>query len=152
MIVCKENIDIFKGWEWNATLDSRTRPAHAAYDGMAHDLNGKGINEKGKKYAFIKAPDDWNCRCIDLPITKSFKELGIPLDEVPIGTRSSMDGYVSRDTTFEKWFEGKDKAFQEEYLGIQRYKLFKDGVINFSDLVNQNGKTLTVNQLKEKYS
>jgi len=148
----KENIDIFKGWEWNATLDSRTRPAHAAYDGMAHDLNGKGINEKGKKYAFIKAPNGWNCRCISLPITKSFKELGITLDEVPIGTRSSMDGYVSRDTTFEKWFESKSKSFQEEYLGQSRYKLFKDGVINFSDLVNQNGKTLTVKQLKEKYS
>ena len=35
---------------------------------------------------------------------------------------------------------------------FQRYQLFKDGVINFSDLVNQNGKTLTVKQLKEKYS
>ena len=148
----KENEDIFKGWEWNATLDGRTRKEHAAYDGMAHDLNGKGINEKGKKYAFIKAPDDWNCRCIDLPITKSFKELGIPLDEVPIGTRSSMDGYVSRDTTFEQWFESKPKAFQESYLGKGRYQLFKDGKITFSDLVNQNGKTLTIKELKEKYS
>ena len=46
----------------------------------------------------------------------------------------------------------KTKSFQEEYLGVHRYKLFKDGVINFSDLVNQKGKTLTVKQLKEKYS
>ena len=143
----KENEDIFKGWEWNATLDSRTRPEHAAYDGMAHDLNGKGINEKGKKYNFIKAPNGWNCRCISLPITKSFKELGIPLNEIPKGTRSSMDGYVSRDTTFEKWFEGKPKAFQEEYLGKSRYELYKKGAITFSDLVNQNGRVLKVSEL-----
>ena len=151
----KDNEDILKGWEWNATLDSRTRKADAIYDGSWWDFNGKGLNDKGKANKYKKPPSGWNCRCIMLPIVKSFKELGIPLDEVTKGTRSSIDainGKVSRDTTFEQWFEGKDKTFQEEYLGTQRYKLFKDGVINFSDLVNQNGKTLTVKQLKEKYS
>ena len=148
----KENEDIFKGWEWNATLDSRTRPEHAAYDGMAHDLEGKGLNEKGKKYKFVKAPNGWNCRCITLPITKSFRELGLDIDEIPSGTRSSIDGRVSTDTTFEQWFEGKSATFQESYLGKGRYQLFKDGKITFSDLVNQNGRTLSVGELVEKYS
>lgn len=148
----KENEDIFKGYEHNSTLDNRTTLLCGSRDGACWDLNGKGLNEKGKANKFMTPPLHFRCRSLLLPITKSFEELGIPLDEVPIGTRSSMDGYVSRDTTFEKWFEGKPKAFQEEYLGVQRYKLYKDGVINFSDLVNQNGKVLTVAQLKEKYS
>ena len=148
----KENEDIFKGYEHNSTLDKNTTVTCGARDGALWDLNGKGLNKQGEANKFLVPPLHFRCRSILLPITKSFKELGIPLDEVPSGTRSSMDGYVSRDTTFEKWFEGKSKSFQEEYLGIKRYKLFKDGVINFSDLVNQNGKTLTVRQLLEKYS
>ena len=148
----KENEDIFKGYEHNSTLDKNTTVTCGTRDGALWDLNGKGLNKQGKDNKFRTPPLHFRCRSLLLPITKSFKELGIPLDEVPIGTRSSMDGYVSRDTTFEKWFEDKPKAFQEKYLGVQRYKLFKDGVINFSDLVNQNGKVLTVAQLKEKYS
>ena len=101
---------------------------------------------------FLIPPLHFRCRSILLPITKTFRELGLDIDEIPSGTRSSIDGRVSSDTTFEQWFEGKPATFQESYLGIQRYKLFKDGVINFSDLVNQNGKTLTVKQLLEKYS
>ena len=148
----KENSDVFKGWEWSGTLDSKIRPEHLLLDGSEWDLNGKGLNEKGKKYKFRKSPDGWNCRCLLLPITKSFKELGLDIDEIPAGTRSSIDGYVSSNLSASDWFESKSKSFQEEYLGKSRYQLFKDGKITFSDLVNQNGKTLTVKQLKEKYS
>ena len=148
----KENEDIFKGWEWNATLDGRTRKEHAIYDGSYWDFEGNGLNAKGKANPFKKAGIEWNCRCILLPIVKSFKELGIPLDEVPIGTRSSMDGYVSRDTTFDKFFERQSKKFQEEYLGKSRYELYKKGTITLSDLLNQQGRYLSVSELKDKYS
>ena len=148
----KENEDIFKGYEHNSTLDNRTTLTCGARDGANWDLNGKGLNKKGEDNKFLIPPLHFRCRSILLPITKTFRELGLDIDEIPSGTRSSIDGRVSSDTTFEQWFEGKPATFQESYLGIQRYKLFKDGVINFSDLVNQNGKTLTVKQLLEKYS
>ena len=148
----KENEDIFKGWEWNATLDSRVRPEHLLLDKSAWSLDGKGLNEKGKKYKFRQAPDGWNCRCVLLPIVKSFKELGIPLDEVSKGTRSSIDGYVSSNLSASDWFENKSKTFQKEYLGIGRYELYKDGKITLSDLLNQQGRYLSVSELKDKYS
>ena len=78
--------------------------------------------------------------------------MGIDLEEVTGLTRSSMDGELARNTSFSDWFEKKPKSFQEEYLGTGRYQLFKDGKITLSELVSQNGKTLTVKQLKEKYS
>ena len=143
----KENEDIFKGYEHNSTLDKSTTLICSSRDGAFWDLNGKGLNAKGKQFKFMITPLHFRCRSLILPIVKSFKELGIPLDEVPIGTRSSMDGYVSRDTTFEKWFEGKSKSFQEEYLGKGRYELYKKGTITFSDLVNQNGRTLKISEL-----
>ena len=148
----KENEDIFKGWEWNATLDSRVRPEHLLLDKSFWSLEGKGLNEKGKKYKFRQAPDSWNCRCILLPIVKSFKELGIPLDEVSKGTRSSIDGYISSNLSASDWFESKSKAFQEEYLGKSRYELYKKGTITLSDLLNQQGRYLTIKELKAKYS
>ena len=148
----KENSDVFKGYEHNSTIDSRVSLICSTRDGATYDLDFKGMNDKGKKYPFKQTPLHFNCRSIILPIVKSFKELGIPLEEVSKGTRSTMDGYASKDTTFEQWFEGKSATFQESYLGKSRYKLYKDGVINFSDLVNQNGRTLTVKQLLEKYS
>lgn len=148
----KENIDIFKGWEWNATLDSRVRPEHLMIDGAMWDFKGKPLNENGIAHKFRKAPDGWNCRCLLLPIVKSFKELGIPLDEVSKGTRSSIDGYVSRDLSASDWFENKSKTFQEEYLGKGRFELYKKGTITLSDLLNQQGRYLSLKELKEKYS
>lgn len=148
----EENEEVFKGWEWNATLDGKTRPEHADMDGANWDLEHNGINEKGKQHAYRTAPAGFNCRCIKLPIVKSFKELGLDIDEVPVGVRSSMDGYVSRDTNFEQWFDTKPKSFQAEYLGTGKYELFKEGKITLNDLVNQQGRTLSVRELKEKYS
>lgn len=144
----KENESIFKGYQWHATLDSRTRKEHFLLDGALWDINGKGLNEKGKKYKFRNAPDGYRCRCVLLPITKSYKELGLNIDEIPVGTRSSMNGYVPADLNATDWFEKQGKDFQKKYLGTQRYELFKSGKITLSDLVNQKGKVLTVQELK----
>ena len=152
MEVYKENEDIFRGYEWQSILDSRVRYEHALLNTAMWDFNSKGLNEKGKKYKFRNAPDGWNCRCTLLPIIKTFKELGIDLEEVTGLTRSALNGEVPREITFNKWFESQDKKFQEEYLGIQRYQLFKDGKITLGNLINQDGKTLTIKELKQKYS
>ena len=144
--------DVIKGYQWHATLDSRVRLEHAIRDGAAWDTNKKGLNEKGKKYPFKYTPDGWNCRCQLVPILKTWREMGIDEDELPEGTRSSLDGYVPQTTTFDKWIEGKSDKFKEDYLGKGRYNLYKDGKITFSDLVRQDGRTLSLRELLEKYS
>lgn len=146
------NDDVIKGYQWMATLDSRTRLEHAIRDGAAWSNDKKGLNEKGKKYPFKYTPDGWNCRCQLVPILKTWREIGIDEDEMPEGTRSSLDGYVPQTTTFDKWIEGKSDEFKEDYLGKGRYNLYKDGKITFSDLVRQDGRTLTIKELLEKYS
>lgn len=143
----KENEEIFKGLQWNATLDSRVRIEHLLLDSAEWDFKGKGLNAKGRKYKFRNAPDGYNCRCILFPITKSYRELGLDIDEIPVGTRSSMNGYVPANLTATDWFEKQGKTFQKEYLGEKRYLLFKEGKITLSDLVSQKGSILTIEEL-----
>ena len=145
------NNEVIKGWEWNSTLDGRVRKEHADRDGATWNLDKEGINAKGKKYPFRYTPYGWNCRCQLNPILKSWKELGIDEEEVPVGTRSSLDGYVSQDMTFDKWLKTKSSEFQKEYLGAGRYELYSKGKITLSDLINQKGRYLSIKELKEKY-
>jgi hypothetical protein len=77
---------------------------------------------------------------------KNDKELGIS------STRASIDGQVADTTTFDKWFSGKSAEFKEDFLGKGRFELYKSGKITFKDLVAQNGRVLSVKELKEKYS
>ena len=146
------NNEVIKGWEWNSTLDGRVRKEHADRDGATWNLDKDGINAKGKKYPFRYTPYGWNCRCQIVPVLKSWKELGIDEEEVPVGTRSSLDGYVSQDITFDKWLKTKSSEFQKEYLGAGRYELYSKGKITLSDLINQKGRYLSIKELKEKYS
>lgn len=146
------NDEVIKAWKWDATLDGRTRKEHADRDGALWDMNKDGINAKGKKYPFRYTPYGWNCRCQIVPVFKSWKELGIDEEELPVGTRSSLDGYVSQDMTFDKWLKTKSSEFQKEYLGAGRYELYSKGKITLSDLINQKGRYLKISELLEKYS
>jgi len=142
------NNEVIKAWKWDATLDGRTRKEHADRDGALWDMNKEGINAKGKKYPFRYTPYGWNCRCQIVPVLKSWREMGFDEDELPVGTRSSLDGYVSQDMTFDKWLKTKSSEFQKEYLGAGRYELYSKGKITLSDLINQKGRYLSIKELK----
>jgi len=144
----KENEDIFKGYMHHSTLDLHTTAICGNKDGATWDLNYKGTNDKGKQFPFKNPPLHYRCRSVMLPITKSYKELGLDIGEISEGTRSSMNGQVPESTTFTKWFDKLDSKSQEQYLGKGRYELFKSGKINFSDLVSQRGKVLTIKELE----
>lgn len=150
--VWDDNEDVIKGYEFTATIDGRTSFGCSTRDGALYDISNNPLNDKAKQFPYQPIPRHFNCRSVYVPVLKSWEDLGLPFDEISAGTRSSLDGQISAETTFDKWFEGKDKAFQEEYLGVGRYKLYKEGKITFKDLVNQKGEMLSVAELKEKYS
>ena len=141
------NDDVIKGYEFMATLDSKVSYGCASRDSALYDTNRKPLNALAKRFPYQPVPRHFNCRSIYSVVLKEWKDLGIDIDEIPAGTRSSLDGQISAETTFDKWFEGKNKAFQEKYLGVSRYQLYKDGKITFKDLVNQKGITLPVSEL-----
>ena len=60
------------------------------------------------------------------------------------GTRS-----VGADTNYEQWLRKQPKAFQEEVLGIAKAKLFRDGKISIGRFVDEQGRVLSLDQLRE---
>jgi len=144
--VYKENEDIFKGYQWVATLDGSTRVEHFIRDGLQWDLNHNPI---GHDLKWEEVPFGYNCRCIIIPILKSYKELGLNTKEITGLTRSSLDGSVPQKQTATKWFETKGSEFQEKFLGKGRYELFKDGKITLRDLIDKNGEILTIKELEK---
>ena len=146
----EENEDILSGIQWVSTLDSRTSDICIARSGLVWTL--PDYKPKGHKIAWNGGPPaHWACRSTTIPVTKSFKELGIDAEEIPAGTRSSMDGEVAQDLSFGDWLKGKPTSFADEMLGKGRAQLWRDGKITLTELLDQRGNPLTLAQLKAKY-
>lgn len=142
-----EDADVYKGLQWIATLDGRTCADCAARDGLTWDFEGNGLD--GNTIPYETPPIHPADRCTLVPVIKSWEELGLDLPEFDPSTRASMDGQVSDKLDFKEWFDSKGAKFQAEWLGPGRYDLWKKGKITFRDLVDQNGRGLTLKQLKE---
>ena len=79
--------DVIKAFEFNATLQFRTSLSVLIQ-------HGERIYDKNKELPnYVK--EGWEG--IWLPVVKSFKELGIPLEEVPEGTCSSDLGTLTKE-------------------------------------------------------
>ena len=141
--VAQTNMDIVAGVQWVSTLDSLTCFECQALDGQVFDV-GSGP----------RPPRHLNCRCGLTYALKSWRELGIDLDEAPEGTRASMDGQVPDSLTYNAWLRGRaqagDMATVEDALGKTRAKLFAAGGLKVEQFVDQQGQMLTLKELKGK--
>jgi SPP1 gp7 family putative phage head morphogenesis protein len=62
-------------WRYVATMDSRTRPTHAA-------LNGKVWRFDDPIWSIIWPPNGWGCRCRVMALDQAeFDKLGVPLED-----------------------------------------------------------------------
>ena len=140
----KENEDIFKGQKTVVTFDGRTSDVCISYSNSSWDMEGNILT--GNK-AFRIPGYHMRCRTILLPIIKSFRELGIDIDEMKGATKASMDGQIPKDMNFDEWLKTKPKSFVESTLGKGRAELFLDGKINLSQLTDLRGNPLTISEL-----
>lgn len=144
-----DNDDVMSGKEWSSALDRKTCPTCGALDGKRWTTDGKPIKHS---MVYQIPPKHFRCRCSMVPVLKTWAELGINMDELPDGTRASMEGQVN-DKTFEDWLKRKtetDHSFADRTLGKGRAELWKSGKITMDQMI-QGGKPLTIIQLKEKY-
>ncbi|WP_273384195.1 TipJ family phage tail tip protein, partial [Actinobacillus porcinus] len=140
-----ENLDLLKGEKHLSTLDTRTSEICRVRDGLAWDLDKKPIGEHAVPYA--RPPLHPNCRSTLILITKSWKELGLDMDEIPESTRASMDGQVKAGLTYENWLKNKTPEQQDAILGKGKADLWRQGVITFRDMLDQSGRPLTLKDL-----
>jgi len=135
----KENDDIIKGVQYVATLDSKTTEVCMSLDGQVFDIN------EGPR-----PPMHFNCRSTTIPITKSFKELGIPLKEIPEGERRAMNGQVPAKTTYGEWLKKQPLKVQQDALGIKKAELFREGKVTVDKFVNRNYRVLNLKELAQR--
>jgi SPP1 gp7 family putative phage head morphogenesis protein len=158
----RENADLIKGTEWVSTLDSRTTLICANLDGKVDLTDGTRTELNGRR-----PPAHWGCRSTTVPITRSWRELGVDMDEAPEGTRPSvtatrgmvrrkqgrtpadvrrdMTGEVPASTDFRSWLGRQSEELQREVLGARRFKMWKEGA-DISRFV-QDGRVLTLSEL-----
>ena len=133
--VYKNNEDLISAVRWVSTLDMRTSEICMGLDGQVFE---PGVGPR--------PPAHWNCRSSTTPVVKSWKELGFNIDELPPGTRASMDGQVPATETYQTWLAGQSAAVQDEALGPERAALFRDGMT--VDRFTADGRTLTLDELE----
>jgi hypothetical protein len=144
------NTDLIKARKWDATLDSRTTPICQVRDGKLYEpVSHKPI---GHKVPWLGGPGraHWGCRSVDVPVTKSWRELGLDIDEAPASTRASMDGQVAAETTYGAWLQRQSARRQDDILGPTRAALLRQGGVKFEELFNPRGQYLTLEQLRER--
>ena len=135
----KANADTLKGVKWVSVLDSRTTPVCQARDGKVYEV-GKGP----------RPPAHFRCRSTCTPVVKSYRELGIDLDDLPGPARQSMDGQEPADTTYGKWLAKQSAATQDEILGPTKGLLFRRGGLSVDRFVDRSGHAYTLDELRRR--
>lgn len=143
------NEEVIKAVKWSSTLDGRTTEICRARDGkLFHAVTHKPIGHN-LRWLGGAGRAHFGCRSASVGVTKSWRELGFDIDELPPATRASMDGQVPEDVTYSDWLKNKPAEFQDDVLGKAKGKLFRNGmpIERFS---NNRGKSYTLKQLKER--
>lgn len=146
MTTFEKNNDVIKGYRQVSTLDSHTSLICIAYSGATWNKDFEGLLPYDGG-----CPRHWNCRSLIVPVTKTFRELGINIDEPKPTTRASDEGQISAQTTFDEFLKRKGKAYQDEMLGEGRADLWRGGKLTLRDLVDGKGRPLTLKELRARY-
>ena len=117
----RENNNLIQGVQYLATLDSRTTPVCRDLDGTVWPIDDGP-----------RPPQHWACRSTTAPVLKSAEELGLDLDELPPGTRASMNGEVAETQNYGQWLREQPASIQIEALGPRDAGLFAAGRLQVS--------------------
>lgn len=144
----RANEDIVKAVQWVSTLDTRTSEECAIRDGLEYTAEGEPI---GHSIPWLGGPGrlHFNCRSVDVPVTKSWRELGLDLDDTSAGTRASMDGEVPENQNYAEWLGNQSASRQDDVLGATRGELFRQGV-PMEKFYNDKGVFLTLDELYKR--
>jgi hypothetical protein len=83
-------------------------------------------------------------------VVKSWRELGIDMDEMSPGTRASMDGQVPADMSYGAWLKKQSAARQDDILGPSRGALLRKGGLEMERFYNDKGRYLSLDELRER--
>jgi SPP1 gp7 family putative phage head morphogenesis protein len=176
----ENNTDVIKAVQQVSTLDLRTSDICIARSGLQWSLPnyepiGHSIPHKGGppvhwncRSTEIPVTKSWGelsktgikqdgpgrpATDLDKVFRERLKKQGFSqeqIDKAVKNARASMDGEVADDLNYMDWLKGKPKTKQQEVLGKSKWELWQKGKVTKKQLINQNNRPLTVDELKRK--
>lgn len=155
----EQNSDVIRGVKAITTLDSRTSDICMARTGGAWNLEtGEPLPDSTVQESYPGTPPwHYGCRTVLAPIVRAFEDIqeqgndsrNRSLKKVNERTRATMDGQIDsgRIKTFDDFLKLKGDAWAEAKLGPGRFKLWKEGKITTSQLINSNGDSVPLADL-----
>jgi len=150
----EDNNDIVEGISSLATLDSRTTIQCRSYDGLKWRLpDYKPIGGHGKVH--LPPPRHWRCRSVMTPILaeldeidRKAKEMGLELEPAIRAARDGPRERRSASGNMDGWLRTQGEEKQNAMLGKGRAELWREGKVTLQDLINAQGETLPLEQLR----
>tara|TARA_X000001382_G_scaffold89586_1_gene64248 strand:- start:527 stop:2419 length:1893 start_codon:yes stop_codon:yes gene_type:complete len=146
----KLNEDVIDGYQYVATLDSRTSLICSRLDGKVFRLDNK---------TGVRPPQHFNCRSTTVPIVKSYEDIKNTsssriskrrLSRLSTNKRASFNGQVPAKTNFEEFLRQQDYNFKLAILGNKRrVEIFDLGKLKFTQFSTANGKLVSISRLEE---
>lgn len=146
----KANADLIKERSWLSTLDNKTSTICIVRDGLRYTADTP-VKPIGHDIPYGAGPGKihFRCRSTETWVIKSFRELGIPVDELPEGVRASMSGEVPASMNYLQWLQERaSPRVQEEVLGVTRADMLRAGKYKASDFYD-NGALIPLSRLLE---
>lgn len=135
-VTLKDNAGVIEGYEWVATLDSRTTLICAGRDGRVYPV-GRGP----------LPPAHWNCRSTVIPVVKEEFRIDAVKGERP--AVGDTRGTVRGDTTYGGWLKGQSREFQDEFFdNSDKTDLFRKGGLSIDRFRDETGKVYSLDELK----
>ena len=132
------NADIIESLRRVGTLDNRTTIQCAANDGRLYPVDTQDL-----------PPYHYGCRTTMVPIVaEQYRIPGLEGERPAIGS----DGVeqVSSRMTYSGFLRKQSREFQDDVLGPERAKLFRDGQLTLDKFVDDEGRALTLSKLRAR--
>ena len=146
----KLNEDVIDGYQYVATLDSRTSLICSRLDGKVFRLDSK---------TGVRPPQHFNCRSTTVPIVKSYNDIKNTsssriskrrLSRLNTSKRAAFNGQVPGKMNFEEFLRQQDLEFKLAVLGNKRrVDIFDLGKLKFTQFSTKNGQLISVSRLDE---
>jgi SPP1 gp7 family putative phage head morphogenesis protein len=146
--------DMIVGMQYIATMDSATRPTHAARNGKIYHKqpSGQYVADDGERWP--NPPWEPNCRCFGAPVLKQPKEFEQdPRVKAEFETAAGKD--IPDPAAYTHWFASATPKNQMEAVGKRRFQVVA-GLLGdttrpeWVDFIDPEGNLMPISKLKKE--
>lgn len=122
----RKNSDVIEGVMWATTLDKKTCIRCVSHSDLRWTLEKKPV---GHSIPFKSLPLHVMCRCVYVPVIIDFPEMS--------------------NVTYADWFKRQTQETQEEIMGVTKRRMWAEGKLKLSEIVDDEARVLNLEQLSE---